>query len=82
MKTIFKTACVIAFFLLVYSQKSFAQRMPTVNTPGSDNNNPNAHPPHTTGAPFDPTLAILVLAGASYGVYRAVRQKKLVSGSK
>lgn len=47
----------------------------SVTTPGSDNNNPNAHPPHTN-APFDLGLGVLLAAGVGYGFKKGYDQKK------
>ena len=46
-----------------------------VNTPGSDNNNPNAHPPHGN-APFDLGRGVLLAAGIGYAVKRKHDKKK------
>ena len=51
-----------------------------VNTPGSDNNNPHAHPPHTD-APFDAGLAVLLAAGISYGIKKRYDWKKKTAQS-
>ena len=66
-------------FLLFSGNKAFSKNdnpnFPTVNTPGSDNNNPNAHPPHAS-APFDAGLTLLIAAGIGYGVKRSYDKRK------
>ena len=51
-----------------------------VNTPGSDNNNPHAHPPHSD-APFDAGLAVLLAAGIGYGTKKRYDWKKKTAQS-
>ena len=76
-----KRKFVFASCLLVFSaQFSYADRpddrpRASVNTPGSDNNNPNAHPPHTS-APFDLGVGALLAAGIGYGIKKGYDQKK------
>jgi len=52
----------------------------SVNTPGSDNNNPHAHPPHGD-APFDAGLAVLLVVGIGYGIKKRYDWKKKTAQS-
>ena len=78
-KFIFKTLIVSS--LMIFSTGNLLGQSPehnppvTVNTPGSDKNNPNAHPPHG-GAPFDLGLGVLLAAGIGYAVKRKYDKKK------
>ena len=76
----------IAFaFALTISSNAFGKdpseipNFPSVNTPGSDNNNPNAHPPHGASAPFDAGLTLLIAAGIGYGVKRSYNRRNKVT---
>lgn len=84
-RKIFKSVFIIFTFLILFSTNSFADKPdpwtgPIVNTPGSDNNNPNAHPPHGASAPFDAGLTLLIAAGIGYGVKRGYNKRKKVIG--
>lgn len=77
-----KSAFITCALVLVLSTKSFSKdptdipNFPSVNTPGSDNNNPNAHPPHAN-APFDAGLTILLAAGIGYGFKKARDNRRM-----
>ncbi|HET9280007.1 MAG TPA: hypothetical protein VFN95_17555 [Flavitalea sp.] len=77
-----KSVFITSALVLVLSTKSFSKdptdipNFPSVNTPGSDNNNPNAHPPHTS-APFDAGLTILLAAGIGYGFKKARDNRRM-----
>ena len=79
-----KSAFITCALVLALSTKSFSKdpsdipNFPSVNTPGSDNNNPNAHPPHTS-APFDAGFTILLAAGIGYG-FKKARDNRRTSG--
>jgi len=80
-RKIFKSVLIIFTFSILFSTNSFADKPdpwtgPIVNTPGSDNNNPNAHPPHGASAPFDAGLTLLIAAGIGYGVKRSYNKRK------
>ena len=66
-------------FALTFSSNAYGNdnpNFPSINTPGSDNNNPNAHPPHGASAPFDAGLTLLFAAGIGYGVKRGYNKRK------
>ena len=77
-----KSAFITCALVLVLSTKSFSKdptdipNFPSVNTPGSDNNNPSAHPPHTN-APFDAGLTVLLAAGIGYGFKKARDSRRM-----
>ena len=79
-----KSAFITCALVLALSTKSFSKdpsdvpNFPSVSTPGSDNNNPQAHPPHTS-APFDAGLTILLAAGVGYG-FKKARDNRRISG--
>ena len=83
-KLIFKTLIVCS--LMIFSTGNLSAQRPehnppvTVNTPGSNNNNPNAHPPHGD-APFDLGLGVLLAAGIACGVKRKYDKKKGIQAS-
>ncbi|HKH60649.1 MAG TPA: hypothetical protein VKA49_07450 [Flavitalea sp.] len=77
-----KSAFITCGLVLALSTKSFSKdpsdipNFPSVSTPGSDNNNPQAHPPHTS-APFDAGLTILLAAGIGYGFKKARDNRRM-----
>jgi hypothetical protein len=77
-----KSVVITCALVLVLSTKSFSKdptdipNFPSVSTPGSDNNNPSAHPPHTS-APFDAGLTILLAAGIGYGFKKARDNRRM-----
>ena len=81
-----KSAIITCAFVLAFSTKSFSKdpeeipNFPSVTTPGTDNNSPKAHPPHTN-APFDAGLTILLAAGIGYGFKKARDNRRMLETS-